>query len=109
MPDVPPPSPAWWEPLAGAAGAIATALLARLLYHRRLVNLGRRHMWSWSLVWEVPTAGFSALVGAGLAEAAGLDGNAALAVIGVVSWLGPRGVEDVLSRIIAHHYPEKTP
>lgn len=112
MPDVPRPDPTWWETVAASAGAVGTALLARLLYHRHLVTLGRRHLWSWSLIWELPTAVFSAVVGAGLAAVAGLDGTAALAMVGMISWLGPRGVEDILSRVIAHHYPqrpEKTP
>jgi len=98
-----------WPALAASGGAIGTALLARLLYHRHLVSVGRRHLWSWSLVWEAPTAVFSAVVGGGLAQAADLDGLAGYAVIGIVSWLGPRGVEDLLSRVIARHYPPSPP
>lgn len=84
-------------------GLLPTALLARFLWHRRLVALGRRRFWSIDLLWEIPTAALCAIVGGGLASWLGLDTMAANAVVGIAAWMGPRGVE-VLVADLAKRY-----
>ena len=75
-------------------------LLARLLYHRRLVRLGKRRMWSWELAWEVPTAALCAVLAGGMGEYLSLPPLATHALAGVVGWLGPRGMEVLVSRYL---------
>lgn len=87
----------------GAIGLAVLALLpapmlARLLYHRRLVRLGKRRMWSWELAWEVPTAALCAILAGGISEYMSLPWMAGHALAGVVGWLGPRGLEVVATR-----------
>jgi hypothetical protein len=84
----------------GLGGYVAMAAGARLLWHRRLVRLGHRRFWSWDLAWELPTAALSAVIGGGLAEYMSLDGLPAYALVGIVSWLGPRGMETALARFL---------
>ena len=89
------------------SGLFPTALLARFLWHRRLVRMGHRRFWSRELIWEVPTAGLCAVMGGGLASYFGLDPMASHAVVGIVGWLGPRGVEVVLGRLVERYAPRK--
>lgn len=73
------------------------ALLARLLVHHRLVSLHRRpRFWGRDLLWEVPTAVAMAFVGHGAAAVLDMEGAAALGLVGVMSFLGPRGLEALL-------------
>ena len=95
------------EVVLALAGLFPTALLARFLWHRRLVNMGHRRFWSRELIWEVPTAGLCAVMGGGLASYLGLDPMASHAVVGVVGWLGPRGVEVVLARMVERYAARK--
>ena len=87
------------QQIIGAAPFLIPASLSRLLWHHRLVRRGQRRFWSWELVWEIPTAGLCAIVGGGLASYLGLDSLATHAVVGVVGWLGPRGLEVIVTRL----------
>ncbi|MBB4266286.1 phage holin family protein [Roseospira visakhapatnamensis] len=106
MSDQPPPT--FVEMLIPGAWLALVAGLARLLHHHRLVSLGQRRLLSWSLMWELPTAALCAVLGAGAAEwlGAGLTSPLAAALVGVLSLLGPRGIETTLARILDHYYPE---
>lgn len=84
----------------GLLGFIPTAIIARWLWHHRQWRLGRRRLFGADLVWELPAAVFGAVVGGGISEWAGLTGMASQAVVGVVAWFGPRGIEEVL-RVVA--------
>lgn len=86
--------------MMAAIALLPAPLLARLLYHRRLVRLGKRRMWSWELAWEIPTAALCAVVAGGLGEYLALPPLATHALAGVVGWLGPRGMEVVVSRYL---------
>ena len=91
------------QAIIGAVGLLPTALLARFLWHHRLVRRGQRRFWSRDLLWEVPTAGLCAIVGGGIASSFGLDPMASHAVVGVVGWLGPRGIEALLARLVTRY------
>lgn len=77
-------------------GWIVTALLARVLWHRRQVVEGKRKFWSWDLAWEGPTAVLMAVIGGGLAEYIGAPSFAAYGLVGLAGYLGPRGVQELL-------------
>lgn len=83
-----------------ALALLPAPLLARLLYHRRLVRLGKRRMWSWELAWEVPTAALCAVLAGGAGEYFALQPLATHALAGVVGWLGPRGMEVLVTRYL---------
>ena len=100
-------SPEMQQVVFALAGLLPTAMLARFLWHHRLVRMGQRRFWSRDLVWEVPTAGLCAVLGGGLASYLGLDPMASHAVVGVVGWLGPRGIEVVLARLVERYVPQK--
>ncbi|WP_085595922.1 phage holin family protein [Thalassospira sp. MCCC 1A01428] len=99
----------WISAVRGWGGALGIAMIARLLWHQRLVRLGQRRFWSWELLWEVPTAAFSAIVGAGIAAYLSLDGDQSLAVIGICGWLGPRGAEALVDRILQTYVARQSP
>ncbi|MDO8608862.1 MAG: phage holin family protein [Phaeospirillum sp.] len=99
------PSPEVKTLVSGLAGLIPTAMLARFLWHHRLVRLGQRRFWSRDLLWECPTAAFSAVLGGGVAAHFALGLMEAHAVVGICAWLGPRGLEVALSRFVARCTP----
>lgn len=88
----------WGAITATVLALLPAPLLARLLYHRRLVRLGKRRMWSWELAWEPPTAALCAILAGGIGEYFTLGFVATHAIAGVVGWLGPRGLEIVAAR-----------
>lgn len=69
------------------------AFVGRLLYHTRLVQLGRRRFLSMQFLWELPVALGMGFVADGLAAWLSLTGRPAVALIVSVSYLGPRVIE----------------
>ena len=95
--------------LASIAALLPAALLMRLLWHRRLVRLGRRRFWSAELLWELPTAVACAVLAGGAAEYLNLPPLATHGLVGAIAWLGPRGLEVALARRFGAPAPEKEP
>ncbi|MGB0749040.1 MAG: phage holin family protein [Magnetospiraceae bacterium] len=93
-------SPEWQKTITGILGLVPTTFLARFLIHRRLVTVGERAFWSWALLWEVPTAMFCAILGAGLGDYLTLGPIATNGIAGAVAYIGPRGLEVSLSRFV---------
>lgn len=87
--------------LVGLSGALGVSAVARMLVHHKLVKLGKRRLWSWDLAWEIPTCVLMAIVGGGVAEFMGLDGMKANACVGVVAYLGPKGLETLVATAAA--------
>jgi len=121
VPDVPEPNGSYdavKSVALGMGGLIPTAFLARMLYRYRLVHLGRK-FWSRSLIWELPTAMFSAVVATGLAivvisflpNSISDDPYKTFmvtnAIVGFCSWLGPRGMEVFLSQVMSGYFPKR--
>ncbi len=89
------------QTVIGIIGLLPTAVLARLLWHYRLFSIGkRRKFWSWDLLIELPMAVFCAIIGGGLAAYLQLDLTATNAVVGLASWIGPRGLEIIIMRVL---------
>lgn len=84
-------------------GAAATTLLAagigRLIYHGHEVRAGRRPLFGWHLVWELPTAVGMAFVGESLASYFALSPTVTTGVVAAVAYLGPRGARDLIERV----------
>lgn len=87
--------------LGGAATTMFAAALGRLVYHGSEVRAGRRPLFGWHLVWEVPTAVVMALVAESVASYLGLSPQVTTGVVAVLAYLGPRGARDVVERVIA--------
>jgi len=82
---------------------ILTFLLAwigRMTYHIRQVQKRQRSFWSAHLLWEVPTALAIGFIADGVADYFALHGKAAIAVIIMVSYLGPAGIEAIILRLV---------
>lgn len=65
-----------------------------------LSSLDGKPFFSGALMLEVPIAGLMGVVGGGLAEWWGLSGMAAGAVIAVVGYIGPPGIEVVFAKVV---------
>ncbi len=86
---------------------VPTAVLARILRCHCMVRIGeRRRFWSWDLIAELPMAVFCAILGGGAAQYLNLDLMAANALVGAVSWLGPRGIEIYIVRVVDRYAPK---
>lgn len=103
LPEIPPDMK---QALGGAAGLSLAALLARLLWHWRLVQMGHRRFWSRELFWEVPTAIFMGVIAGGLVSHFELGAAEGFAIAGVCGWLGPRGLEVLLARLVERYGPK---
>jgi CDP-diglyceride synthetase len=102
MPDLPPPDPGLIETVQRAIGGAATALLAaiigRAMYHASEVRAKRRPIASWDLLWEVLLAIGMAVLGDAIGSYLGLAREATVGLIGVLSYLGPRGAGALLEK-----------
>ena len=77
--------------------------LGRLLWHLEQVRKGHRRFWSLHLIWEALTALSIGFVAEGVADWLGLTGRPALAVVIIVSYFGPRGIEEFGRRLAAKY------
>lgn len=89
-----PDAPAWLTKMVSGLWAfMLSAAVGRLMWHTKLVQMGHRKFFSVHLLWEIPTAIGMALIGRGAGEYLQLTENATLAIVAVLSYLGPRGIE----------------
>jgi len=86
--------------LGGAATTLIGAAMGRLMYHATEVKAKRRRFFGWEILWEVPIAVGMAIIGEGVAAYTHLDQPVKTAVIAVMAYLGPRGSEVILERLI---------
>lgn len=84
-------------------GAAATSLIAavagRMVVHGVEVRAGRRPVFGWHLVWELPTAVFMAFVGEAIGSYFGLSREVTTGIVAALSYLGPRGARDAIEQI----------
>jgi hypothetical protein len=102
-----PDAPAWLEKmLSGLWAFLLSAAIGRLMWHTKLVQMGHRKFFSVHLLWEIPTAIGMAMIGRGAGEYFQLTENSSVALVAVLSYLGPRGIEAMfrtwLNRGAAH-------
>lgn len=87
------------QKFAGGAGtALISAFVGRLMYHAGEARAGRRPAFGLFLVWEIPMAIGMALIGDGAGEYLELTDSQTVALIAVLSYLGPRGICAALDR-----------
>lgn len=92
----------WMTKIAGGTfTTLVSAFVGRLMWHAGEVRRGSRRFFGWELVWEVPVAIGMAIIGEGLAHYFELVQPASTAVIAGLAYLGPRGVEALLSKWLA--------
>lgn len=85
--------------LGGAATSLVAAGLGRLVYHGHEVRAGRRSLFGWHFVWEVPTAVVMAIVAESVSGYLGLSPQTTTGVVAVLSYLGPRGAQAMGERL----------
>lgn len=84
--------------LGGAVTSLIAAATGRAMYHAGEVRARRRPILSWDLAWEMPLAVGMALIGDGLSAYWHLDEPVGVALIAILSYLGPRGAGAFLER-----------
>lgn len=101
----------------GICGMFPTAMLARLLRHHGLVRMGKRRFWGRDLLWEIPTAAFSSILGSGFAllsipflpqvvqESPERLFMVTNTIVGLCAWMGPRGIEVLLNKLVENYSP----
>lgn len=70
--------------------------IGRMMWHVSEVQKQNRRFWSLHLVWEVMVAVGMAFIADGVAHWLNLSGKPALAVIVVIAYLGPRGIQTLI-------------
>jgi hypothetical protein len=99
MQDMMPPEFPTWIPaplrsiFVELGGLFFLAWLGRMMHHVRLVQMRKRRFWALHLVWEIFTALAIGLIADGVASYMGLTGKPATALVIVVAYLGPGGLE----------------
>ncbi|GGB37662.1 phage holin family protein [Tistrella bauzanensis] len=80
---------------------VLAAYLGRLLVHVGEVQRGRRRFFSKHLWWELVAAVAIGMIADGMAHQLGLTGPPRTAAIVTIAYLGPRGLEELIVRLIA--------
>lgn len=96
-----------WIPdgFKGWMAVILAAIAGRMMAHAMAVQVGQRKPLGPHLLWEIPIAIGMGYIAAGFAEWAGFEGNPQLALVAAASYLGPNGVEAIVSRFLAGKRP----
>ena len=84
----------------GAVTTMAAALAGRLMWHSTEVRARRRRFFGRELLWELPVAVGMAIIGEAVAAYFGLGRTVSTGVVASLAYLGPRGAEVLLMRII---------
>lgn len=87
------PAAAVTEVLLPLGLTILWAFIGRLVWHIRKVESGERRFFSPHLIWELGLAVGVGIVADGVVAWLGLTGKPAVALIVVLSYLGPGGLE----------------
>ena len=96
----------WWGSLgthfdSWVTSAWVAAVAGRLAWHTRLVQKGERRFISKELFFEIPIVFFTYLLGTGAVSYFGWHGQIAGAVVSVISYLGPGGLQVIAQRYAA--------
>ena len=86
--------------LQGSSLSFIWAGVGRLMFHARQVQQGRRRLFSKSLLLELPIALGMGMVGAGIAEWWGFQGQVRDAVLVSAGFVGPRAIEQTIERLL---------
>lgn len=97
--------PHWLSEAADAifGGTVTTlmgAIVGRLMWHAREVKNGKRKFLSVELLWDIPVAIGMALIAEGIASHFGLTQPSTTGLVAMAAYLGPRGMEIWIERII---------
>jgi hypothetical protein len=91
----------WMEALlGGTATTLIGAFMGRLMYHVGEVKRQKRRFFGREILWEAPIAVGMAIIGEGVASYLGMAQPVSTAVIAMLAYLGPRGAEVMLERLI---------
>ncbi|SNT42700.1 LydA holin phage, holin superfamily III [[Luteovulum] sphaeroides subsp. megalophilum] len=83
----------------GAIATLIAAAMGRLMYHTGEVRARRRAFFGRELLWEIPALVAMAFVGEALSSYLSLDGRAAMGLVAMLAYLGPRGTTAMIERL----------
>lgn len=93
--------PEWLKDILQGSGlSFMWAAVGRLMFHARQVQQGRRRLFSKSLMLELPIALGMGMVGAGIAEWWGFQGQVRDAILVSAGFVGPRAIEQTIERML---------
>ena len=93
--------PDWLKDIVhGSSLSFIWAGVGRLMFHARQVQQGRRRLFSKSLMLELPIALGMGMVGAGIAEWWGFQGQVRDAILVSAGFVGPRAIEQTIERML---------
>lgn len=93
--------PEWLKNIThGSLVSFFWALVGRAMFHAKLVQQGRRRVFSLALIWELPIALGMYMVGAGVADALGSTGHIRDGIIVSCAYLGPRAIEQLFELVM---------
>ncbi len=84
----------------GAMATLLAAFLGRLMYHTSEVRARRRAFFGREMLWEIPVAVGMAVIGEGLSHYLGLESPVSTGLVATLAYLGPRGSEALIERLI---------
>lgn len=88
--------PEWLKNITnGSLMSVFWAVVGRAMFHAKLVQQGRRRVFSLALIWELPIALGMYMVGADIADAMGSTGHIRDGIIVSCAYLGPRAIEQL--------------
>ncbi|CAM3784528.1 hypothetical protein CESP606_08420 [Cereibacter sphaeroides] len=73
--------------------------MGRLLYHTNEVRARRRAFFGREFLWEIPALVLMTFVGEALSSSLNLDRRAAMGLVAMLAYLGPRGTKAMAERL----------
>lgn len=73
-------------------------MVGRLMYHAKMVQLGKKKPFSWTLIWDIPIALGTGWIALGLCTWAGVAWEETVSAAIVVGYLGPYGIDTVFAK-----------
>lgn len=95
-----------WQHVAPWAITGGAGMIGRLMYHAKLVQLGKKKPISWALFWDVPIALGTGWIALGLCTWLGLEWEATVSVAIVVGYLGPYGLDAGIDKFATWKFGE---
>lgn len=93
------PSPDLANAASGLIGPALSAAVGVLMRHSQLAQRGDRKMLSVHLLYEVPTVLGVGIIAGGIGDYMGMSVTTISAGAAILGWLGPKGIDMVVSAI----------
>lgn len=82
-------------------------MVGRLMYHAKLVQLGKRKPFSWTLLWDIPIALGMGWIALGIAQWFGLAWEPTVSISMAASYLGPYSIDTAFIKVMDWKFGKK--